>query len=243
MGEELVNTLNITDDLSSLDYSVLSKSNDPVFQGYKLYGNKNLKKYDSLVLGFTGKLISNSDAKKLISSLYRKNLSSNHLDIGPGSGYFLDNTPFPTDNPKLVLSDIHPDCLSYCAKRLTRYNPLFFQTNILSPFQVNTTFDSISMNWVLHCIPGQLNQKLNVVCRNIVPILNRKGTFFGSTVIGKKGNFNFFGNVFNYVYNWMGVFSNLDDDVESLKKVLEKYFDNVNITIHGSLALFSGVAK
>jgi hypothetical protein len=237
--------IDIADDISTLDYSFFQnkKSKNPHYLGSKLYQIKNLKKYDIVVLGVTGKLISNSNVKPLVLSLYRKHLSSNHLDIGPGSGYFLDKSTFPSNIPKLTLSDIHPDCLVYCVKRLARYNPLFFQTNIMTPFKVPTTFDSIGMNWVLHCMPGNLDEKLSSVCKNIVPMLNSNGAFFGSTILGTGGDFSFFGKILNYTYNSMGIFSNLDDDVESLKKVLSKYFETVTISMHGSLALFSGVGR
>ncbi len=38
-------------------------------------------------------------------TLYDQYVSANHLDIGVGTGYFLDHCRFPAANPRLALMD------------------------------------------------------------------------------------------------------------------------------------------
>jgi hypothetical protein len=42
------------------------------------------------------------------------------------------------------------------------------------------------------------------------------------------------------IYNNKGIFSNQNDDIESLDALLNKYFSHVKIEVIGCVALFSG---
>jgi ubiquinone/menaquinone biosynthesis C-methylase UbiE len=78
--------------------------------------------------------------------LYNQKVTANHLDVGVGTGYFLDNCKFPTASPRLALMDLNPDCLERAGKRVARYNPVKYQRNVLESVKIDVEkFDSIGM--------------------------------------------------------------------------------------------------
>lgn len=63
---------------------------------------------------------------------------------------------------------------------------------------------------------------------------------FGSTILGKGVKLNFFANKLMGVYNKKGIFSNSNDDLDSLLLSLSKHFTDVKVEVIGCVALFSG---
>lgn len=66
-------------------------------------------------------------------ALYRRHLPSNHLEVGVGTGYFLEHSHFPGPQPRLALLDLSPHCLERTAARLSRYAPEIYRANALAP--------------------------------------------------------------------------------------------------------------
>ena len=64
---------------------------------------------------------------------YREHVTSNHADIGVGTGYCLDRCGFDSPNPRLALIDLQPNCLEYAARRLARYRPRTYVRDVLQP--------------------------------------------------------------------------------------------------------------
>ena len=235
----MTTVLKIQKDLSLLNSDlVLDK------KGFNTVFSKHLiKGYDLFILKFTSRLITNCDARKYVLEMYRNALSSNHLDIGPGSGYFLDLAPFPSSQPTLTLCDIHPGSIGFCMERLARYSPTFVQADVSIPFKLEVQFDSVGMNAVMHCVRGDSAKKFDTAFQNIAAILKPNGVFFGSTILGKSGNFNTLGRKLNDFYNSKGIFSNNNDTIEHLTAALEQHFKDVKVNLHGALAIFSARGK
>jgi len=170
--------------------------------------------------------------------LYRENLSSNHLEIGVGSGYFLDNSKFPSENPRLALMDLNPNSLKFTAERVSRYKPELYTANVLDPIEEKIDkFDSIAINAVIHCLPGTMETKM-VVFDNIKPLLKPGGVIFGSTILNKGVKQNWLTKRFMKRFNENKVFSNLEDDLDTLKKGLDKRFSECEVNVIGTAALF-----
>ena len=98
------------------------------------------------------------------------------------------------------------------------------------------------MNYLLHCLPGNLRDKA-VVFKNLAQWLNDGGVLFGSTILGKGYEKGFSARVLMDFYNGKSIFSNLDDDLEGLEKALKQNFKNVDIQIEGCVAIFTAREK
>lgn len=232
----------------SEDITVLKSLEKPSGAGdnqtyFSVYTRRALQVYDWVVLGISARLIGNCNVRALILAMYRQHISTNHLDIGPGSGYFLDHALDGAQGVRLVLSDIQPNCIVHCMKRLSRFKPSFFLANIVTPFTVDRQFASIGLNFVLHCVPGTMHQKLEPICHNIAAMLQPDGVFFGSTAVGKGGKFNSLGKFINNKYNDVGIFSNLNDDMATIETVLKRHFKNVQTNQVGTIVFFSAVGR
>lgn len=115
---------------------------------------------------------------------YNRHVSSNHLDIGVGTGYFLDNCTFPTTRPRLALMDLNHNGLATSKQRLKRYNPEVYLGNVLEIDNVAMPpFDSIGIMNLLHCLPGTMNTTKRNVLERIKTKLNSGGIVFGSTIL------------------------------------------------------------
>jgi len=170
--------------------------------------------------------------------LYNEHLTSNHLEIGVGSGYFIDNANFPSDNPRLALMDLNPNSLKFTAERVSRYKPELYTANILDPIQADIDkFDSIAINAVIHCLPGSMKTKM-VVFDNIKSLLNPGGVIFGSTILNIGVKQNWLTKKFMKRFNNNKVFCNLEDDLITLKEGLNARFSNSEVKVIGTAALF-----
>ena len=111
--------------------------------------------YDLVVLEFSNSILWQC-ASHVLLDFYNQPISDKHLDIGVGTGYFLDRCRFPSTAPKIALFDLNPHSLA-SAKRLRRYNPSCYKGNALQRIDIGMSgFDSISLNYLLHCLPGNL---------------------------------------------------------------------------------------
>jgi hypothetical protein len=107
--------------------------------------------------------------------LYQRHLSSNHLEVGVGTGYFLDRSRFPDPDPRLALLDLNPHCLKHTEARLARHAPEVYRASALAPIELGVRrFDSIAINYVLHCMPGVLPEK-GIAFANLKPLLSSGG--------------------------------------------------------------------
>ena len=211
-------------------------ANDSLSMGAAIYAPLVLRIYDQLVYGFASPHAWRCPEQEFVD-LYNRHVSANHLDVGPGTGRLLDRCRFPGAAPRLALLDINPNSLKWSARRIARYQPTTYTGDVLRPLPVQDRFDSIGLNLVLHCIPGDLRAKA-VAFDNLKPALNPGGVLFGSTIPCHGVQHNVLGRMFLTVYNRSGIFSNRSDRLSDLSDELNKRFRQVKVWTVGTVALF-----
>jgi hypothetical protein len=215
-----------------------SKSAD----GAAVYSRFMLSWYDTVVLGAVSKFAWRCSRERM-QDQYDRNVGASHLDLGPGTGYFLDHTGFPVPDPRLVLVDLNVNSLAATARRLERYRPVQLQRDVLEPLDLgDERFDSVGMNFLLHCLPGSFDGAdggKGVVFEHLLPYLNPGATVFGSTVVGdREAHANPLSRTQFWWLNKQRVFSNTGDRLADLESLLRRHFPHVQVTRVGAVALF-----
>lgn len=207
------------------------------YAGQAVYGSAFLRVYDQFVLGFSNRFIYQCPSFE-VARLYDEHVSARHLDVGPGTGAFLQRCQFPSTDPQLTLLDLNPDVLAYSANRLRRYRPRTVQADLLAPLPLAAgSVDSIGMNYVLHCLPGTMREKA-VIFPRLAALLTPGGVLFGSTALGAGVTDSTLGRVSKAVYNRTGILSNAEDSLSDLRTGLESSFAEVDVRVRGVVALF-----
>ena len=215
----------------------MNVTKEQVEAGQAAYTPRMLGFYNLLILRVIVPYIWKCPIDNIIK-LYNKNITSNHLEIGVGSGYFLENCNFPSDNPRLALMDLNPNSLKFTAARVSRYKPELYRADILEPIETDMEkFDSIGINAVIHCLPGTMDTKL-VVFDHLKTLLNPGGVVFGSTILNIGVKQNWLTRKFMKNFNDSKVFCNLEDDLSTLEEGLTERFSNSKVKVIGTAALF-----
>lgn len=212
---------------------------DTTDHGQVFYHTNRLNGYDLVTVKAANYLLWRCPPTRLTEH-YDKNVSGRHLDIGPGSGYYLDHCTFPIPDPSITLLDLNPDPLTFVSQRISRYHPTTVQADLLDdlPPIPNAPFDSIALNYVLHCLPEHPSGRQGVFAR-IKPLLSQGGVAFGSTVVTGGAPATFLSNAFNALYQRMGAFHNQNDTVDALHSALGQHFEDHVLEIRGSVVLFT----
>ena len=117
-----------------------------VARGASVYTPATLASYDWFVLGFSNSWAWRCPSSQILD-LYNQHVSARHLDIGVGTGYFLDRCRFPSAAPTIALLDLNKNCLATTARRLQRYAPSCHVGNVLQSIEIGMAhFDSIGLN-------------------------------------------------------------------------------------------------
>lgn len=204
--------------------------------GVSVY-TKSLLVYDFFVLGYSNRFIWKCPTS-LILDLYNQHITSNHMDIGVATGYYLDRCRYPSDHPNITLVDLNPACLRYASRRINRYNPQTYLANALEPLPIKSTqFDSIAMTYLLHCIPGSLKAK-SIIFQHVKPLLSSQGVVFGATILNLEVKHSFLAPYFIRSYNQNGIFGNSHDSLSDLDIILADNFSHHSIYTVGSVAFF-----
>ena len=110
---------------------------------------------------------------------------------------------------------------------------------MLEPVQLETgLFVSIGLNYLLHCLPGSVQQKA-AVFDHLRPFLAPGGVVFGSTLLAKGVERSRMARTLMGFYNSKSIFSNEQDDPEDLQRELAARFEQVRVKIVGCAALFA----
>ncbi|MCW8336721.1 class I SAM-dependent methyltransferase, partial [Vibrio sp. DBSS07] len=212
-------------------------SKKTTIEGQAIYSKKVLSIYDFWVLGVSNHFFWKCPTRN-ISNHFLNLLSPNHLDVGVGTGYYLKNH-LPQKTRRIALLDMNQNSLDEASAAIRDFQPEVYQVDVLNMDALRIEkFDSISINYLLHCLPGDLSEK-SVLFKNLKNILSEEGIVFGSTILGKSVKMNFLAQKIMHIYNKKGIFCNLDDDFESLSRCLNEHFSNVDIKVIGCVALFS----
>jgi len=211
--------------------------NQRVTAGISIYSKSFLSVYDWVALGFNLRFLWKCPSGNMLN-LYNKYVSGNHLDIGVGTGYFMERCKFPSLNPRIALLDLNENALEVSRKRLAKYDPQVYIGSALEKFNMNDQmYDSIGMMNLLHCLPGDMSTK-GTIFNNADEVLNPGGIIFGSTILSKGVKHNLLATINLKVCNRKGIMTNLEDDVEVLRDNLKEKFSDSSVEIIGSIALF-----
>lgn len=193
--------------------------------------------YDSLVLGFSNRFVWKCPTRRLLAQ-YDDMASANHLEVGVGTGFFLDRCRFRTAPSRLVILDQNAYTLAHAAFRLRRYSAQAYQRSILEPLKLGDPgFDSVGINYVLHCLPGDIAGKA-VVFEHLARVMNPNAVLFGSTTLYHGVEKNPLARLCLAAYNRLGIFCNLDDSLDGLKKMLAQYFSETRVEVIGCSGIF-----
>lgn len=207
--------------------------------GQAVYSKHTLAVYDFAVLGISNSFIWKCPSQRL-EEHYNQHITVNHLDVGVGTGYFLDRCKFPSAMPRVALMDLNPNTLKFASKRIARYNPKIFRRNVLEPIYADgERFDSLGINFLLHCLPGSMDSKA-IAFDHLKALLNPNGVLFGATLLQGGVNRSWLAKRLMNVYNKKGIFSNEQDSLEALTRALKQRFKDVSVEVEGCTAMFSG---
>jgi ubiquinone/menaquinone biosynthesis C-methylase UbiE len=207
--------------------------------GAAIYNKRILALYDLGVVKLSNQFAWRCPSR-LILDFYNQYVSANHLDVGVGTGYFLDKCHFPSNTPRIALLDLNPNSLNMTAKRLHRYQPTTYLADVFQPLPSNIPkFDSIALSYLLHCLPGTMQSK-QVVFDNLKPRLNTGGIVFGTTILGQGIRPNPLARRLMKLYNAKAIFSNSHDDLSNLEAILKSHFQEYETKVVGCVAFFKG---
>lgn len=216
----------------------MNVTQDQVNAGQAVYTKRTLNLYDFIVLTVSNPLIWKCPTPRILDH-YNRHITDNHLDIGVGTGYFLDKCRFPIETPRVALMDLNADTLAHASARINRYRPEVYAQNVLEPIrQEIEPFDSIGVNYLLHCVPGRIEVKAGMF-DHLKPLMNDGATVFGSTLLQGDVPRSGLARRLMAFYNRKGIFSNTEDTLAGLETALKQRFTEVNIERVGCAALFS----
>lgn len=161
------------------------------------------------------------------------------LDIGPGSGFFLDR--FAPGNLRLHLLDRYPGSLTAAAARLARHRPALHTGDALDPLPLPaSSADLVILGMVLHCLRGQTIAAKTAVFDHIHEVLKKdgRGEFLGYTVLAHGVRHSLLGRLGLGLLNRKGVFANTGDSLTDLVSALNSRFEIVELSVRGSVALW-----
>jgi hypothetical protein len=200
-----------------------------------------LRTYDWFVHGFSNRFLWRCPTTELCR-LYDRNVSDCHLDVGVGTGYFLDKAKWPVAKPAITLLDLNPNCLTAASWRIRKFAPQAVLANALAPLPPLGPFRSAGLCYLLHCLPGAMAEKV-VIFDHLAPLLAPGAKIFGATIVQGSAPRSRFAQALMNLYNSKGIFSNAGDTVEGLDAAIRKRFRDVEVSIRGTVALFEARAN
>lgn len=170
-----------------------------------------------------------------LANQYRELIGDAHLDVGPGTGHFLEAVE-PTGF--ITLLDPNPAVLAHCAARLTHLNPTLVEADVTRPLPIEGSFDSVALNYVIHCLPSTGGYEAAAIA-NTASVLSDDGVLFGATVLGATALHTWVSSRALDANNRRGIFDNRSDSTEMLESMLASSFADHAIEVIGTVALFS----
>jgi ubiquinone/menaquinone biosynthesis C-methylase UbiE len=206
-----------------------------------VYSRTVLKIYDWAVLGISNRVIWRCPTPHLLD-FYNRHVSANHLDVGVGTGFFLDRCTFPQPSPRLALLDLNDHCLRRTAKRIARFQPEMIKANVMEEIRYDGPgFESIGMNYLLHCLPGDIQTKTRSF-DHVLRLLQPGGVIFGATLLSAGVQRNLAARCLMDIYNRQRIFNNRADSLADLRDALSRRFARFGMEPLGCAALFWGAS-
>jgi 2-polyprenyl-3-methyl-5-hydroxy-6-metoxy-1,4-benzoquinol methylase len=219
--------------MSSINESDIKK-------GQAVYTPIMLKLYNLWVLDISNQWIWRCPKVEQLDQ-FNKLISPNHLDIGVGTGYYLKSCKMPA-NAALSLMDLNLNCLNKTKDTLLKegITSTIYQADIFKKQPaLSEKFDSISMNYLLHCLPGNMQTKEECI-GNAVSMLRPHGILFGATILADRNLHTTASQFLCDFYNQKGIFSNQEDTHNALLQALNKHLIDVEVSVIGCVAIFKG---
>lgn len=214
----------------------MAEPDEEVRRGAAVYSKRVLGFYDLLVVYLSNTFVWRCHRNR-IARLYDQHISMRHLDVGPGTGWYLANTHIPS-GAAITLMDLNNNSLAHARARLAESVPKTVVADVLEPLpQEIGPFHSIGANYLFHCVPGIWADK-GVAFGHLADRLAPDGVLFGSTILGRGIRHNAAGRGLMNLYNKKGIFHNNEDDVEGLERALRQHFAEVTVDVVGTVALF-----
>ncbi|MFL5755176.1 MAG: class I SAM-dependent methyltransferase, partial [Chloroflexota bacterium] len=157
---------------------------DPGYRGQSDYTPLLLALYDPVVLGPIARFVWRCSTGRL-RQRYRRQIRARHLDVGPGTGYFLARSGLPDGSP-VTLLDPNRNVLDHASRRLRHLDVSTVEADVCKPLPINGPFDSAALHLVIHCLPGPSARKAAAVA-NVARVIAPDGILFGATVLGESG--------------------------------------------------------
>jgi SAM-dependent methyltransferase len=171
---------------------------------------------------------------------YRQHIRTRHLDVGPGTGFFLERSGLP-DGSSVTILDPNTNVLRHVSRRLRHLDVTAVEADVLKPLPVDGPFDSAALHLVIHCLPGPLPRKAGAVA-NVAAVLAPDGVLFGASVLGRSGRHTWAARRMLGAFNRQGGFDNLADTEEGLGDILGASFEHVELETVGSIAVFAAAS-
>lgn len=218
-------------------------------KGTAVYKPWALPLYDFLVLWASNVFLWKCRTSEHLLPLFRGALGERHLDVGVGSGYYPAHSVGGAASKvrEMTLMDLSPNSLRAAEHRVAAAarasgRDLKLSTVVADatgpfPLPASSQFDSISVFYLLHCIPVAPEAKNSVfdgARRHLAP----GGTLAGATILGRERPMNWLAKYIMGLYNRKGVFDNWDDSEKVFTEGLERNFDEVEVWIVGRVMLF-----
>ena len=183
--------------------------------GQAVYSKRILSIYDIWVLGISNSLIWKCRTKTILNWM-NQSLTANHLDV----------------------LDLNPNSLAAAASRASRYTPETYQADILQPLPDQPQgFDSVSLNYLLHCLPGDLSSK-STLFDHLNQWLNPGAIISGSTILAEGIPRSLPARKLMHFYNEKKIFTNSADSRDELLSQLQSRYTDVELKVTGCVALF-----
>lgn len=211
---------------------------DPAYKGQAGYTRYLLAIYDPWVIGFMARAVWHCPIPPVVER-YRRHLGRRHLDVGPGTGYFLAHAA-PPPGTEITLLDPNRNVLARSGRRLAAMDPTTIEADVMKPLPVDGRFDSAALSFVLHCLRSPMSNKA-VAIRNVADVLEPDGVLFGGTVLGLSERHTLPARTVLRAFNRKGDFDNLGDTADGLREILEGSFTSVEVDVIGSTAHFTAI--
>ena len=201
-----------------------------------------LRWYDAVVPGWLSEHVWDCPASHL-ADLYSRYTRSRHLDIGVGTGYYLQRLLDSGWSPaRLVLADANLDCLAYASRQLSDVPHETVQLDVLNiDPQLAARLDnvaSIAANFLLHCLPQGI-ASANGLADFAAQVLGDEGVFFGSTITGEVAGQQPTSRTVMRLFNRLHIFGNRGDNVYQLQMLLSSRFAQCRIRSSGCVTMFA----
>ena len=205
--------------------------------GQAVYTPWTLAIYDTLVLGLSNRFIWRCPTPRILA-LYNRHVTAEHLDVGVGTGWYLDHCRFPVARPRIGLLDLNASSLAAASARIARYAPTTFQVDVLKPIEIDVApFASASLSYLLHCMPGSIAEKADAL-DHVCALLRPDAVVFGATLLSGGVPHSAAARRLMRAYNRKGIFANERDDLAGLRAALTMRVEMVELELVGCGALF-----